>query len=57
MTRRGIAAVLPPEEDTAPETIDAEAVEEPDDGESPVTTSEEAVTSDADAGATAADRR
>jgi preprotein translocase subunit YajC len=57
MTRRGIAAVLPPEDDTAPETIDAEAVEEPDDDESAVTTREEAVTSGADAEAAAADRR
>jgi preprotein translocase subunit YajC len=58
MTRRGIAAVLPPEdEDGAPAVLEAEAVEEPDDDESPVTASEEAVTSDADAGAAAADRR
>ncbi len=57
MTRRGIAAVLPPEDETASETIDAEAVEEPDDDEPPVTTGEEAVTSEADAEAAAADRR
>ena len=57
MTRRGIAAVLPPEDETPPETIDAEAVEEPDDDESAVTTREEAVTSGADAEAAAADRR
>ena len=49
MTRRGIAAVLPPEDETASETIDAEAVEEPDDDEPAVTTGEEAVTSRADA--------
>ena len=57
MTRRGIAAVLPPEDDTAPETIDADAEEEPDDDESAVTTREEAVTSEADAEAAAADHR
>ena len=57
MTRRGIAAVLPPEDETASETIDAEAVEEPDDDESAVTTGEEAVTSGADAEAAAVDRR
>ena len=57
MTRRGIAAVLPPEDDTAPETIDAEAVEDTDDDEPAVTAREEAVTSEADAEATAGDRR
>ena len=57
MTRRGIAAVLPPEDETASETIDAEAVEEPDDDEPAVTTGEEAVTSGADAEAAAPDRR
>lgn len=57
MTRRGIAAVLPPEDDTAPEAVDAEAVEEPADDETPVTTREEAVTSEADAEAAAGDRR
>ena len=57
MTRRGIAAVLPPEEDTSPEAIDAEAVERTDEDESPVTTREEAVTGEADAEAAAADRR
>lgn len=57
MTRRGIAAVLPPEDDTATETVDTEAVEEPDDDESTVTTREEAVTGEVDAEAAAADRR
>ena len=57
MTRRGIAAVLPPEDETASETIDAEAVEKPDDDEPAVTTGEEAVTSGADAEAAAVDRR
>jgi preprotein translocase subunit YajC len=57
MTRRGIAAVLPPEDDTAPDTIDAEAVEEPADDEPGVTAREEAVTSEADAEAAAGDRR
>jgi preprotein translocase subunit YajC len=57
MSRRGIAAVLPPEDDTAAETIDAEAVEETGDDEPAVTTREEAVTSEADTEAAAADRR
>jgi len=57
MTRRGIAAVLPPEDETAPETIDAENIEEPVDDEPAVTAREEAVTSEADAEATAGDRR
>jgi len=57
MTRRGIAAVLPPEDEAAPETIDAEAVEEPVDDEPAVTAREDAVTSEADAEATAGDRR
>jgi preprotein translocase subunit YajC len=57
MTRRGIAAVLPPEDEAAPETIDAEAVEEPVGDEPAVTAREEAVTSEADAEATAGDRR
>jgi preprotein translocase subunit YajC len=58
MTRRGIAAVLPPEDETAPATIDAEAVEEPAaDDEPGVTAREEAVTSEADAEAAAGDRR
>jgi len=57
MTRRGIAAVLPPEDEAAPETIDAEAVEEPVDDEPAVTAREEAVTSEADSEATAGDRR
>jgi len=50
-------AVLPPEDEAAPETIDAEAVEEPVDDEPAVTAREEAVTSEADAEATAGDRR
>ena len=54
MTRRGIAAVLPPEDEDA-DVVDAEAVDEPD--EFPVTGNEEAVTSEADAGTAAADRR
>ena len=57
MTRRGIAAVLPPEDETAPETTDAETIEEPVDDEPAVTAREEAVTSEADAEAAAADRR
>ncbi len=66
MTRRGIAAVLPPEvdeeedEDDSEEEdmVDAEAVEVADAGdEAPVTTREEAVTSGADSGPAASDRR
>ena len=58
MTRRGIAAVLPPDEDEAeePETIG----EEPEDDEldeGAVTGSEEPVTSQSDAETAAADRR
>jgi len=58
MTRRGIAAVLPPDEDEAeePETID----EEPEDDEldeAAVTAGEEPVTSQSDAETAAADRR
>lgn len=57
MTRRGIAAVLPPEEDETSEAIDGEAVEEPDVDEASVTADEDAVTSEAAADATAGDRR
>ena len=58
MTRRGIAAVLPPEEDDgASDVIDAEAVEAPEADEFPVTGSVEAVTSEAETGAAVADRR
>jgi preprotein translocase subunit YajC len=67
MTRKGIAAVLPPEEDedadeVGDEEIEAEAEDvldaevEPDD-EASVSVEEEAVTSAADADAAAADRR
>ncbi len=62
MTRRGIAAVLPPEEDDADEEdadiVDAGAIEEasPDD-EALVTTGEDAVTSGADSDPGASDRR
>jgi preprotein translocase subunit YajC len=63
MTRRGIAAVLPPEneEEELPadendeDVIDADAVEVTD--EAPVTREEEPVRSEADADAAAADRR
>jgi len=62
MTRRGIAAVLPPEEEEADEEdaeiVDAEAIEEAiSDDEAPVTTGEEAVTSGADSDPGAPDRR
>lgn len=59
MTRRGIAAVLPPEEDEEDEDVveaDVEAVEEGDD-EAAVVVGEEGVTSEVDADATTADRR
>jgi preprotein translocase subunit YajC len=62
MTRRGIAAVLPPEDeeedgdvDEADEDVDAEVVEADD--EASVSAEEEAVTSAPDADAAAADRR
>ena len=57
MTRRGIAAVLPPEEDEveaeADDVVDADVAED----EVVVTGDEEPVTSEADADATAGDRR
>jgi len=57
MTRRGIAAVLPPEEDEveaeADDVVDADVAED----EVVVTADEEPVTSEADADATAGDRR
>jgi preprotein translocase subunit YajC len=55
MTRRGIAAVLPPEvdeEDTEADIVDAEVEDE-----ALVTADEEAVTSEAEADTTLADRR
>ena len=69
MTRRGIAAVLPPEsedddeadeaEDDDEDVIDVEPSDEHEshDGEALVTVDEEAVTSDVAADTTAADRR
>jgi preprotein translocase subunit YajC len=61
MTRRGIAAVLPPEpeDDEDEDVIDVEPSgdHESEDGEAPVTVDEEAVTSDAAADTTATDRR
>lgn len=61
MTRRGIAAVLPPEteeeESEDEDVVDADVVDETDDGEGPVTVDEEAVTSDVRADATAAEHR
>jgi preprotein translocase subunit YajC len=54
MTRRGIAAVLPPEEDEElPEDEDAETAED----EAPGTQEEEAVASEVDADTAAAERR
>ena len=57
MTRRGIAAVLPPEEDedVDDETDDVDAEYDADEAE--VTTEEEAVTAEADAETAAAERR
>jgi preprotein translocase subunit YajC len=64
MTRKGIAAVLPPEEDEeeeeAEDEIDDEAVDEVDpdvDGEASVTAEQEAVTSEPDSDTATADRR
>jgi len=57
MTRRGIAAVLPPEDEMRSDAIEVEAVEEPGDDEPAVTAREEVVTSEADAEAAAADHR
>jgi preprotein translocase subunit YajC len=57
MTRRGIAAVLPPEEDEEPEVVDGEPLEELEADEATVTAGEEAVTGRSDADTAAADRR
>lgn len=61
MTRRGIAAVLPPEEEEEEgdaDIVDAEAVEDAKaEDEALVTTGEEAVTSGADSDPGASDRR
>lgn len=58
MTRRGIAAVLPPEEEEeATDVVDAETVEELEGDEGSVTADEEAVASTADVDTAAADRR
>jgi preprotein translocase subunit YajC len=59
MTRRGIAAVLPPEDEDDEDVVDAET---DDDGafaddEDAITAREGAVTSEVEADATAADRR
>jgi preprotein translocase subunit YajC len=56
MTRRGIAAVLPPEEEES-DVLDLEAVEDADVDEAPVTDSQEAVTTSADGEATPGERR
>lgn len=58
MTRRGIAAVLPPEaEEEASDVVDAENVEEVDGHEGSVTADEEAVATTAGVDTAAADRR
>ena len=58
MTRRGIAAVLPPEEDEEDEEdADADIVDAEVGDEALVTGDEEAITSEAEADTTAADRR
>jgi preprotein translocase subunit YajC len=56
MTRRGIAAVLPPEEDEEESDVVEGEAEEIDD-EAPVTPEEGAVTSEADADAATSERR
>jgi preprotein translocase subunit YajC len=60
MTRRGIAAVLPPEADENEEdVIDVDSDEDlaPEDGEAAVTVGEEPVTSGVETDATVSDRR
>lgn len=57
MTRRGIAAVLPPEQEETADVVDAETVDEFDGDEGSVTADEEAVTSKAGTDTGAADRR
>jgi preprotein translocase subunit YajC len=64
MTRRGIAAVLPPEEDEEAEEEDDEIVDAdeidahaPEADEGSITVDEEPVTAEADAGTAVADRR
>ena len=60
MTRRGIAAVLPPEEDeeeVSDEDVVDEDAAEPLDDEAPVTVGEEGVTSEVEADTATADRR
>ena len=59
MTRRGIAAVLPPEEEYDEDVVDVDEDEgvESDADEAAVTPSEEAVTHEVEADAAAADRR
>lgn len=56
MTRRGIAAVLPPEQEETADVVDAE-IEELDRDEGSVTADEEAVTSKAGTDAGGYDRR
>ena len=56
MTRRGIAAVLPPEEADDPDVVDAEVMDDETD-EGAVTEGEEPVTSEAGADTPAGDRR
>ena len=56
MTRRGIAAVLPPETEDDPDVVDAEVMDDGTD-EGAVRDGEEPVTSDAGAGTPADDRR
>jgi preprotein translocase subunit YajC len=62
MTRRGIAAVLPPDEEDEDDDDDEEDVVDADEAaeledEAAVTSGEEAVTSEPDAGPATADRR
>ena len=61
MTRRGIAAVLPPEDEEEDEVEDEDVVDAEDDAEledeAPVTREEEAVTSEPESGPATAERR
>ena len=61
MTRRGIAAVLPPEEEEDDEVEDEDVIDAEEDAEledeAPVTRDEEAVTSEPESGPATAERR
>jgi preprotein translocase subunit YajC len=57
MTRRGIAAVLPPEDEEEEEEVEEDQDAGTDEEEAPVKQEEEAVASEADPDPTAAERR